>query len=113
MRETINKNGIRRIGDYEAEKAFLQSESGGLPTRSASAFTVLFDGPALLGGVMRVLLVYKFNELRSWGLPGGGVEAYDQTIEAGLFREVYQETGYTLPHSELDGLVLDTTELFS
>lgn len=53
------------------------------------------------------LLLALWNEAleRQWTMPGGGVELHE-TPEAGVVREVREETGYDV---ELDGLLLVDT----
>lgn len=53
-----------------------------------------------------VLLSYwngeRFPEKAAWSLPGGGVD-FGEQIEAGLVREVYEETGY---EAEITGFLM-------
>ena len=78
------------------ERAFFSAEE-----RSATVFAITFDLGCLVRSTLpeaqRFLLVHKCNELKSWGLPAGGVEG-NETNEDALFRELFQETGYTLPY---------------
>ena len=60
----------------------------------------------------RGMLLSWFNgnghpDRAAWSLPGGGID-YDEQIEEGLIREIYEETGY---HAELTGLL--TTDSFA
>lgn len=58
-------------------------------TRTAAYAVIVHDD--------RVLLSYWNGEKRpekaAWSLPGGGID-YGEQVEAGLLREIYEETGY-------------------
>ena len=51
------------------------------------------------------ILLALWNELSEplWTLPGGGVEL-NETVEAGVIREVYEETGYDVEAGRLLGV---------
>ena len=51
------------------------------------------------------ILLALWNELSEplWTLPGGGVEL-NETVEAGVVREVYEETGYDVEAGRLLGV---------
>ncbi|TIC82957.1 NUDIX domain-containing protein [Nocardioides sp. GY 10127] len=67
-------------------------------TRLASYAVVVDEGQ---GDVRVLLALWNEGTRRQWTLPGGGVELHE-TVEAGVVREVREETGYDVA---LDGLL--------
>ena len=117
------QKGIHKLG-AGYERAFLSDEernAGGRQSlledekRSVSVFAVTFDLERLIRSTspdeQRFLLVYEIKR-PSWGNPGGSVEGVE-TIEDTMFREFFEETGYTLPHiDEGERIVAPTLEYF-
>jgi 8-oxo-dGTP diphosphatase len=76
------KLDIRRAEDWKPEFE---------PRQSISAFAVLADESE-----GKIFIVHKNDVwVRSWGLPGGGVEE-GESPEQGIFREVRDESGYLM-----------------
>lgn len=50
----------------------------------------------LLNSVGQVLSVSRKNNHSDFGLPGGKVETIDDSLEAAISREVYEETGISI-----------------
>ncbi|MDQ0834349.1 ADP-ribose pyrophosphatase YjhB (NUDIX family) [Streptomyces sp. B4I13] len=70
-----------------------------------SARVILLDGDELV-------LIKRTKPGREpyWVTVGGGVEADDETIEAALHREVFEELGGTVERAELVHLITDELE---
>jgi ADP-ribose pyrophosphatase YjhB (NUDIX family) len=70
-----------------------------------SARVILLDGDELV-------LIKRTKPGREpyWVTVGGGVEADDETIEASLHREVFEELGGTVERAELVHLITDELE---
>lgn len=60
-----------------------------------AAYAVIVDGDRML------LALWNEGDEPKWTLPGGGVE-FDESVEEGAVREVFEESGFAV---ELDGLL--------
>ena len=64
-----------------------------------AAYAVIIDERGML------LSWFNHPKRAGWSLPGGGVD-FEETVEQGLVREIYEETGY---HAEITGLLTVTS----
>jgi ADP-ribose pyrophosphatase YjhB (NUDIX family) len=56
------------------------------------------------------LLLERRADFGTWGLPGGGLDE-DETVEQGIAREVFEETGLEVVATELFGVFSDPSRI--
>ena len=68
--------------------------------RAKSKMRIIVTGGAIIRDHYGRILFQRRSDYGNWGLPGGGMEA-GESVEETMKREVFEETGLIVTHSEL------------
>jgi 8-oxo-dGTP pyrophosphatase MutT (NUDIX family) len=76
-------------------KSFCESYLGKVRALIGSQMILIPGGRALLENSNGELLLHRREDNKQWAIPGGACD-YNESIEAAVIREIYEETGLTI-----------------